>query len=90
MRKPFGRATTENYAMDSYQNLLFSIARFWEYTGQFPDKITVVGYDFKRPRYEELHRTALRWPKYRFDYIGVDPNRNEGSNWKAVEGEVHL
>ncbi len=76
--------------MDSYQNLLFSIARFREYTGQFPDKITVVGYDFKRPRFEELHRTALRWPKYRFDYIGVDPNRNEGSNWKAVEGEVHL
>ena len=28
------RATTENYALDSYQNLIFSIARFHEYTGR--------------------------------------------------------
>lgn len=27
---PFPRATTELYALDSYQNLLFSIARFKE------------------------------------------------------------
>lgn len=28
---PFPRATTELYALDSYQNLLFSIARFKEF-----------------------------------------------------------
>ena len=31
----FTRATTEPFALDSYQNLLFSIARFREYTGAF-------------------------------------------------------
>ena len=82
--EPFGRATTENFALDSHQNLLFSIARFREYTGHFPSKLTVVGYDFKRPRFEELHRSALRWPKDKFNYIGIDPDHNS----KAIEGEV--
>jgi len=89
--QPFGRATTENFALDSYQNLLFSIARFREYTGHFPIQITVVGYDFKRPRFEELHRSALRWPKNKFNYIGVDPEHaDEDSSLKAIGGEVLL
>ncbi|KDR75304.1 hypothetical protein GALMADRAFT_249320 [Galerina marginata CBS 339.88] len=79
------RATTENYAMDSYQNLLFSIARFREFTGHFPSKITVVGYEFKRPRFTELHRKAVRWPKNKFSYIGVDPEHDNSSN--SVDGE---
>lgn len=42
------RATTENHALDSYQNLLFSIARYKEFTGnEYPEKITVVGYEMK-------------------------------------------
>jgi hypothetical protein len=69
---------------------LFSIARFREYTGHFPSKITVVGYNFKRPRFEELHRSALRWPKQKFNYIGVDPDHADDSNSKAIEGEVRL
>ncbi|KAG6857773.1 hypothetical protein H0H87_004189 [Tephrocybe sp. NHM501043] len=71
---PFNRSTTENHALDSYQNLLFSIARFHEYTGRYPTKITVVGYEFKRARFADLHRSALRWPLDNFDYIGVDPS----------------
>lgn len=68
----FVRATTEPYALDSYQNLLFSVARFREYTGRYPSKITVVGYDFKRRRFEELHRAAMRWPNSKFEYVGID------------------
>ena len=70
---PFLRVTTEDHALDSFQNLLFSIARFHEYTGHYPTEITVVGYEFKRPRFIELHRAALRWPIQRFHYIGIDP-----------------
>ena len=80
------RATTENYALDSYQNLLFSIARFREFTGHFPRKITVVGYEFKRARFMELHREAIRWPIEKFSYIGADPD-HDGST-AAIEGEV--
>ncbi|THH26675.1 hypothetical protein EUX98_g7517 [Antrodiella citrinella] len=71
----FRRATTEDHALDSFQNLLFSIARFHEYTGSYPELITVVGYEMKRRRFTELHRAALRWPAERFHYIGIDPDK---------------
>jgi len=82
---PFTRATSENYALDSFQNLLFSIARFREYTGRWPEYITVVGYEMKKRRFEELHREALRWPADRFMYVGID-GKWEGAN--AQEGEL--
>jgi len=80
----FTRATSENYALDSFQNLLFSIARFREYTGRWPEHITVVGYEMKRKRFEGLHREAIRWPADRFTYVGID------AEWEGplvVEGE---
>ncbi len=78
------RMTTEAYAMDSFENLLFSVARFREYTGRYPDQITVVGYEMKKERFEELHVKAIRWPSRsyirghkRFAYVGID---DEGDN----------
>lgn len=44
------RATTEEFALDSYTNLLFSYARFKEVTGRWPEKVTVVGFEMKRAR----------------------------------------
>ncbi|KAG6920064.1 hypothetical protein DXG01_010132 [Tephrocybe rancida] len=85
---PFTRTTTEDHALDSYQNLLFSIARFHEYTGRYPVKITVVGYEFKRARFTDLHRLALRWPMEKFHYIGVDPDASHHPT--VEEGEVSL
>ncbi|KAF8070357.1 hypothetical protein FPV67DRAFT_1014568 [Lyophyllum atratum] len=82
---PFRRATTEDHALDSFQSFLFSIARFQEYTGRYPTKITIVGYEFKRARFTDLHRTALRWPIERFQYIGVDPDADHHS--AAEDGE---
>ncbi|EGN99619.1 hypothetical protein SERLA73DRAFT_179724 [Serpula lacrymans var. lacrymans S7.3] len=82
---PFSRATTENYALDSFENLLFSIARFHEYTGRYPKQITVVGYEMKRRRFTELHRAAIRWSEARFGYVGIDPVGEGGA--KALEGE---
>ena len=80
------RATTENYALDSYQNLLFSISRFHEYTGRFPENITIIGYGFKRDRFVDLHRAAIRWPLDRFQYIGIDAD--DESSLDAQQGEV--
>lgn len=82
--KPALRMTTENFALDSFQNLLFGIARFREFTGEYPQKITVVGYGVKKPRFENLHARALRWPvsstmrdgSRRFNYIGIDDPGN--------------
>ncbi|KAI0373506.1 hypothetical protein BV20DRAFT_989291 [Pilatotrama ljubarskyi] len=82
------RATTENYALDSYQNLLFSIARFHEYTGRYPARITVVGYEMKRRRFTELHRAALKWPETRFEYIGIDAEGEAQNGASAQQGEL--
>ena len=82
---PFERATSEEYSLDSYQNLLFSIARFHEVTGTYPENITVIGFEMKRKRFEELHIRALRWPKRRFTYVGVD---EEGDTTEQYQGEV--
>ncbi|KAJ7039160.1 hypothetical protein C8F04DRAFT_1033875 [Mycena alexandri] len=79
----FSRATSENFALDSYQNLLFSIARFREFTGTYPSDITVVGYTMKQTRFS-VHRTAILWPDSHFTYIGIDI---DGDNTQAREGE---
>jgi len=85
----FTRVTIEDAALDSFQNVLFSIARFRELTGAYPMRITVVGHDFKRRRFEGLHRLALRWPKHRFTYAGV-PLGSEADEREAAAGEVRF
>ena len=87
----FTRSATEEYALDSYQNLVFSIARFREVTGHYPSRITVVGYTMKRRRFEELHRAALRWPSLdkRWNYVGIEIE-DENERQVALQGEVGL
>ncbi|RNF10113.1 hypothetical protein TraAM80_01862 [Trypanosoma rangeli] len=63
---------TEEFARDSFENLLFSIARFYEITGHFPDSIIVVGWKHKRDRFVNYHREALRYPIEKFFYVGLD------------------
>lgn len=57
------RVYSEEFARDSYENLLFSLCRFFEITGRYPDKITVIGFGFKEKRFKDLHRKAVRFPK---------------------------
>jgi hypothetical protein len=68
------RVSTEDFAKDSYENLVFSVARFFEITNTWPEKIVVVGFEFKRKRWEEIHRKAIKWPKEKFEYVGIDPS----------------
>ncbi len=69
--------------------MLFSVARFREFTGAYPTRITVVGHDFKRRRFEQLHRRALRWPKFHFTYVGI-PLGTEADEREAASGEVGI
>lgn len=83
------RTTTEEFATDSFENFMFSIARFREVTGEYPEKITVVSFSFKRRRFETLHAPALRWPSDRFVYLGVDPPASSGFDLqRSTEGET--
>lgn len=64
-----GRAITEEFARDSFENLLFGVCRFKEYTGAYPDHVTLVSWAFKAERFH-LHCEAIRWPRSRFTYEG--------------------
>jgi len=82
------RTTTEEFATDSFQNLLFSICRFKEVTGSYPQKITVVSFSFKKNRFEKLHAVAMRWPSDQFLFIGVDPDSSTGFDLESsLKGE---
>lgn len=64
------RATTEEFAADSFQNVLFGICRFKEIVGRYPTDINIVSWAFKTERFD-LHRAALRWPADHFTFVGV-------------------
>lgn len=82
------RTVTEEFATDSFQNLLYSICRFQEVVGHYPRKVTVVSFDFKRQRFAELHRVALRFPRAQFDFVGLQPPFGSRFNVeRAKEGE---
>jgi len=67
------RATTEEFARDSFENLLFGICRFKECTGHYPDCLEVVSWTFKYLRFQ-LHREAMKWPELpeRYKFHGVN------------------
>lgn len=62
---------------------LFSICRFREVTGRYPEKITMVSFTFKRKRFETMHAAALRWPADKFLFVGVDPDKETGFDIEA-------
>ena len=63
------RAVIEDYAGDSFENGLFSICRYRECTGEYPDNATVAGWTFKAERFK-LHFDAIRFQN--FTYLGVN------------------
>jgi len=78
------RAFTEEHSRDSLENVVFSLCRFYELTGKYPERLTIVSYDFKEQRFLEAHRAALGWPEERIRFVGT-PALNE----EMVAGEEH-
>ena len=85
-----GRVYLEEYARDSYENLLFSVCRFREVAGNYPSRVTVIGFDFKSKRFTELHRGAIGFPLYSFSYVGLKPEVNSFDYSRAVKGEKYV
>ncbi len=69
------RAVLEEYALDSFLNVQYSLHRFRDITGAWPESVTVCGWGFKRRRIAELHRAALGWERP-FHYVAVNEPRN--------------
>ncbi|PXF42303.1 hypothetical protein BWQ96_07938 [Gracilariopsis chorda] len=83
------RTFAEEYARDSMENLLFSICRFNQLTGTYPRVIKVVGFAFKKYRFTDLHRRAIRFPAHRFKYYGVDPDKVKGIRGVTAGERAH-
>lgn len=64
-------AALQEHARDSFENVLFSLCRFFELTGHYPAKITAVSYTLKQARFEQLHRAAVRYPADQFEFLGT-------------------
>lgn len=66
------RTYLEEYARDSFENVLFLFCRFFELYGAYPDHVKIMGFEFKRRRFVELHlETALEYVDC--EYIGNQP-----------------
>ena len=72
-REPRERIFLEEYARDSFENLIFSLCRYREVVGVYPRRVTVVGFDFKAERFNRLHRAAIGFPETFFHYDGLHP-----------------
>lgn len=72
------RTHIEEHARDSMENLLFSVCRFRQLAGSYPRKVQVVSFGFKQARFEMRHRRAIRFPRDRFQFFGVDPPGADG------------
>ena len=77
------RSSTEEFARDSFENLLFGICRFQQIVGSYPRILTMVSWAFKTFRFD-LHRAAIRFPSPQFQFDGF----NEPIDLKtALNGE---
>ena len=82
------RYDLENWATDSYQNLLFSILRFRQLTSHYPDSITVITHAFKERRFLKLHAPAIKWPPHRIRVQGINPPFNAHELEQTKLGEL--
>lgn len=71
------RAVTEEYARDSFENLLFGIYRFEQCVGRLPERVVVCGFAFKGQRYKDhakaIHNeSSLGRKTFEFEYRSVN------------------
>ena len=79
------RTTTEEFARDSFENLLFGICRFYEACGKYPKKISVVSWAFKEKRFK-LHADSIRFEN--LDFRGVNNPQDLDSANKGEEKAI--
>lgn len=71
----FDRICLEEFARDSFENVIFLICRFFEIKETYPERISVVGFQFKHERFVNHHlQEALQFPVEKVNYIGNSPN----------------
>lgn len=69
------RIELEERALDSYQNILFSLIQFWRRSGytHWPTHLTIISHAFKRRRLVSAHCSALSLDPQQIAFIGINP-----------------
>ncbi|KAK3373381.1 hypothetical protein B0T24DRAFT_258715 [Lasiosphaeria ovina] len=68
------RILLEERALDSYYNILFSVAEFWRAHATWPERLTIVSHAFKRARLVDAHCAAIGFlPLDRVGFVGINP-----------------
>lgn len=68
------RIELEEQALDSFGNLMFGLLAFRKRTRKWPERISIVSHEFKRKRFLDLHVEALRFPREKVVFVGIDPS----------------
>ncbi|KAI0557635.1 PEK/GCN2 protein kinase [Gracilaria domingensis] len=83
------RTTTEEFSRDSFDNVLFGIGRFYECTGRFPSKLSIISWPFKRARFL-FHVSSINWPLSRFVFEGVGKPSDEENAVRAESKTLQI
>jgi hypothetical protein len=94
------RMFVEEWATDSFQNILLSLIQFPIFIDQlrcdgsstkiepvYPEKLTIISHEFKRRRFMDLHLPAIHFPLSRTKFIGIDPPFSPKRLAGIVEGD---
>lgn len=65
--------STEEFALDSFENLIYSIYRFQQITKKYPEQITIFGFGFKKKRFLDYHSKAIDFAIDNITYVSIDP-----------------
>jgi len=80
------RAFTERYALDSLQNMVYSLGEYRRRLGYYPERFIVVGWAFKAERYL-MHARDIAWCRD-FIYVRINnPPEENGILSSALAGE---
>lgn len=85
------RLLLEERALDSYQNILFSLTLFFSTYRTWPRSMTIVSHAFKKHRLVDLHCSAIGFPGRDVEFMGIDPpgeDGGEGSKKAEVDWTV--
>ena len=63
----------EDRALDSYQNILFSLTLFHSTFHCWPTHLTLISHAFKKHRLLDLHCGAIGFDVRRVRFVGIDP-----------------
>ncbi len=72
----------EEFARDSFENVLFSICRFHEYYDYFPQSLTVCSWESKRTRFMTI-ANALRLLHYSLMGVGIKDEIQQAEDYSS-------